>query len=172
LKCVEESLGVILRLRLELERDLETVSLDYVELRNFWENRVFLNTEVEVTRMVESLGRDTTEVSNTRKDYRDKLFEESVHSFSTERNGHTYWHSFTELEVRDGLSGKVYLWSLSGDQREIVLERREILVSACYVSTDTHVEYNLLKSRKLHNVLNLERLLKFWKNFRINVVLE
>lgn len=172
LKCLEECLGVLLRLRFELESNLKSVWLDYVELWNLWENRVLFDSEVEVSSMIESLWRDTSEVSNSRKNNCDELFNESIHLVTSESNRHSDWHTFTEFEVGDGLSGVVYLRKLSGNECEVVLEGGEVLVSARDIRTDTHVENYLLESGKLHYVLNLERLLKLWKNLRINVFLE
>jgi hypothetical protein len=52
-ELIKESLRMIFTLSLEFNCDLKSMWLNYVELRYFWENCMFLNTKVEVSSIIE-----------------------------------------------------------------------------------------------------------------------
>jgi hypothetical protein len=100
-----------------------------IELWNFWEDSMLFDTEVKVSCLIESATRDTTEITNTRKDDSDKLLEKVKHTISTKRHHHTDWHTSTKFKIRDSYTSMVNTRELTSDKSEIILKTREILMS-------------------------------------------
>ncbi len=139
--------------------------LDDIKLRNFWEYSVLSDTEVEVPFLVESTSRNTTKVTNSRKNNGNKFFEKIIHTISSESYCHTDRHTFTELEVRNSYTCMIDSWKLSRNKGKIILETWKIFISRGNICTNTHVEDYLFDMRNLHSVIYTELLRKCWKNF-------
>ncbi len=129
-----------------------------------WENRMFTNTEWKISIVIKASSWDTSKVTNTRKNNRNQFLKEVIHSVSTECDHHTDRHTFSELEVRDGFSRVCYLWKLSRDEHQIILQRREIFISRSDICSDSHIDNDFFNTRSEHRIRNLERFLNFWKD--------
>ncbi|CAB0926765.1 hypothetical protein FRC0435_00594 [Corynebacterium diphtheriae] len=101
---------------------------------------------------IELLVRQATEVTNTWQCDGQQTVQELPHAVATKGNASTDWHTFTELEISDGLLCTAKLWLLTGDQGEVLKCAVDQLGVTSSV-TDTHVDNNLDNTRDLHDVL-------------------
>src|SRR3954470_572017 len=135
--------------------DVHTPGAVDLVLVDLVEHDLLGETEGVVATAVELLGGQTTEVADARQRERQGAVQELPHAVATERDVGTDRLAFTQLELRDGLTGLGDGRLLTGDGGQVADGALDQLGVAGGVA-HTHVDHDLDEAGDLHDVLVLE----------------
>ena len=160
----EQAAGLFVGLSGGDEDDIHSSDLVDLIVLDLREDDLLFESQRVIAAAVESVGRNTVEVTDTRKRDVDEFIGESVHTYVSQRDLAANVHACTDFEVSDRLLCLGDYGLLTGDLHQVAACRLDgFRILSRF--TETHIDDDLLKLRDLHRALILELLHHCGGNF-------